>query len=180
MPKKKNEGTPSKGKDGSEERCAKMARLSMVLGKAVDSSVESLGPGDLEDCLGDVFSRVGDGAMNAFRSLLGRTQQLIDTRFHELSEQRDLNGKLSVLEKTKAPVPQKSPTAANKDDILSQMVIDVQNMEAEVLRATIEKMDKDIENLVKKATSLRSQLDDNKAALIQEHSKFKEANEKLV
>ena len=50
MPSKKN----GAGSSAEGEKCAKMQRLSQVLSKAVDVSVESVGKDDLNKCFGEI------------------------------------------------------------------------------------------------------------------------------
>jgi hypothetical protein len=156
-----------------------MDRLTAVLSKAVDVSVESITKETVKECFGaDLYAKLGGNIEGSFSTLLGKTQKLIDTRFNELSEQRDLNSRLTDLENTKPEAVATTETAGD-DDILSATVMDIQKMEAEHMKTAIAKMESDMEGYGKKLAALRAQLGDQKGALMLEHDKFRAAAEPL-
>jgi len=152
----------------------------MVLSKAVDVSVNSVKKEDIKECFGALYAKLGSSVDGNVMTLLGKTQQLIDTRFQELAEQRDLNNRLAALENIKAPKEVKTGGSNDmEDDILSATVIEVQKIEAENLKEAIAKMETDMEAYAKKMTALQAQLSDQKAAVVAEQGKFKSATEAL-
>ena len=172
---KKGETAPSSVSGGT---CAKMDRLSMVLSKAVDVSTESISKADVKECFGDLYGKLGSSIESNFMTLLVKTRKLIDSRFHELAEQRSLNARLAVLETTK-PALEVLETSAGEDDILGSTVMDIQKMEAEQLKVAIAKMESDMDGYRKKMATLQTQLKDQKAALGSEHDKFQAAADAL-
>ena len=160
-----------------------MERLSAVLSKAIDVSAESLGKDDLRECFGeDVYNKMRDTVDGSFMTLLAKAQQLIQTRFEELSEQRNLNTKLAELEKAKVSVGDRVSTdiVTPDDDVLSATVIEVQKMEADKLKSAMDKMATFAETQKKKMSVLTKAMEDQRQALLLEvGEKFREASEAL-
>jgi C4-type Zn-finger protein len=169
MPSKKN----GAGSSAEGEKCAKMQRLSQVLSKAVDVSVESVGKDDLNKCFGEIASKIGGNLEGSFVKVLGRAQNLIEMRYNEICEAKKLNAHLGKLEKEVAGPG--DDTLISSDDILSSTVIDVQRMEAIQLKEAITRMEAEIIAFNKRISKSKSEIQSQIDALAQEHDKYSEA-----
>ena len=123
MPKSKRDEISS-----SSIPCAKLKRLSMILTKAIDTSIQSIGTSEVNYCFGaELSSKYSNRLEGAVIKALGRTQHLIEDRFGQMIESMDLNKKLSKLEKAK--VLESDSTTISPDDILSSTLLDIQIVE---------------------------------------------------
>ena len=166
MPKSKREDDNS-----SSSSCAKLKRLSIVLTKAIDASIQSIGTSEVNACFGEnLSSKYSNRLEGAVVKALGRTQHLIENRFQEMIESMDLNKKLSNLEKAK--VLESDVTTISPDDVLSSTILDIQNLEAGNIRNAIDDIEKDIFLKKTKIDTFKSQIEDQLTALQDENDKI--------
>ena len=172
--------------------CPKMQRLSQAFSKALDVSVGSLTKDDINNFFGSLTDKYGNMIQSATINELERTRRVLESKFVDMCDNKDLNNKLLVLEnhlseKKASTQSTSSPSSSSKSRENSQgdgyevsslldAVLEVKSHEAKCIAEAIESLQEKIDELTQRADSTKSQALEQIEALAQENNKIANAS----
>lgn len=159
----------------------KLGRLNEAFLKALDVSVNSIGEQDLEECFGDIKSKLGGNLQRVFVNMISKAERHMENGFGELVQKHHVK---ELIEEMNARPAVFSTNTANNHDASQQEVFDggMEEMIRRVKKAEIADLQnaiKTLETEIKKSKDmggrLRTQMINEVEALNEENLKIKNA-----
>mmetsp|Transcript_10052 Transcript_10052/g.15216 ORF Transcript_10052/g.15216 Transcript_10052/m.15216 type:complete len:166 (+) Transcript_10052:74-571(+) len=157
-----------------ERANAKLAQLNAVYSKAVDVTLGSVGPNDIEKVFGDIKGDFGASMSGALVQTLGRTRDRLESKYNDLIESYGIASHLQ----------QESASAGQKESAIvapvESTVRELAELEEEHIKQLIEKLERDNTELYQKKEYFLHQLEEQLAAVRAEESQLRMAANQML
>lgn len=144
----------------------RMARLDMVLARALEVSGNSLDEEDLAECFGSIKTQFGPQMQRLFVNMITKVDSNIETQYKDICIRQDLDERLLALSKLKSNEARIiDPSVKNA---VNSTVQEVKAMEIEALNAANKSLENDLKELESRAGRIKASIENEMSALTKE------------
>ena len=151
-------------------KSTKTGRLATVFSKAIDVSADSFTESELNHCFNDLTPALSNAVWGSLVKVLGRSRNMMELRFNDLCEQWNIDELLTRLDEEVFPNGSKGEDS--RDGIVESTIHAIRCREKDDLSAAISRMETDINTLSRKSSLVKSQIQEQIAALSMEQDRL--------